>query len=179
MFDIAWSELLIIGVVALVIVGPKDLPKLMRTAGQWMGRARAMADQFKRSFDDMARQAELEELRLEVEKMKTDQIFDDIAKQTIMPPELTEIKNDIQQATMLPPGAVNFEPLMSTTTVVPPVEAPVQGAAPQPPTPQQIAPQQISMPLPEEPVAVPVQGTAPQPEPALPKDGSPVIPPQP
>jgi len=63
MFDIAWGELLVIGVVALVVVGPKDLPKLMRTAGQWAGRARGMADQFRRSFDEMARQSELEELR--------------------------------------------------------------------------------------------------------------------
>ena len=57
MFDIAWSELLVILVVALVVVGPKDLPRLMRTAGQWAGRARTMADQFRRSFDDMARQS--------------------------------------------------------------------------------------------------------------------------
>ena len=63
MFDIAWSELFVILIVALVVVGPKDLPKLMRTAGQWAGRARAMADQFRRSFDDMARQSELDELR--------------------------------------------------------------------------------------------------------------------
>jgi sec-independent protein translocase protein TatB len=71
MFDIAWSELFVILVVALVVVGPKDLPKLMRKIGQWTGRARTMADQFRRSFDDMARQAELDELRAEVSKMKT------------------------------------------------------------------------------------------------------------
>jgi len=51
MFDIAWSELLVIIVVALDGRGPKDLPRLMRTAGQWAGRARAMADQFRRSFE--------------------------------------------------------------------------------------------------------------------------------
>ena len=62
MFDVSWSELLVIIVVALVVVGPKDLPRLMRSAGQWAGRARAMADQFRRSFDDMARQAELDEM---------------------------------------------------------------------------------------------------------------------
>jgi sec-independent protein translocase protein TatB len=71
MFDIAWSELFVILIVALVVVGPKDLPKLMRKVGQWTGRARSMADQFRRSFDDMARQAELDELRAEVSKMKT------------------------------------------------------------------------------------------------------------
>jgi sec-independent protein translocase protein TatB len=74
MFDVSWSELLVIIVVALVVVGPKDLPRLMRTAGQWAGRARAMADQFRRSFDDMARQAELDELRAEVTKLQNDAI---------------------------------------------------------------------------------------------------------
>ena len=72
MFDIAWSELFVIVIVALVVVGPKDLPKLMRTAGQWAGRARAMADQFRRSFDDMARQTELDELRNQVTKLRTE-----------------------------------------------------------------------------------------------------------
>jgi sec-independent protein translocase protein TatB len=71
MFDIAWSELFVIVVVALVVVGPKDLPKLMRTAGQWAGRARTMADQFRRSFDDMARQSELDELRNQVSSLKS------------------------------------------------------------------------------------------------------------
>lgn len=70
MFDLGWSEILVIVVVAVVVVGPKDLPKMMRTVGQWAGRARAMADQFRRSFDDMARQSELDELRREVQKLK-------------------------------------------------------------------------------------------------------------
>src|SRR6267378_3652826 len=76
MFDIAWSELLVIIVVALVVVGPKDLPRLMRTAGQWAGRARTMADQFRRSFDEMARHAELDELRNEVNKLKNTPMTD-------------------------------------------------------------------------------------------------------
>ena len=74
MFDIAWTELLVIIVVALVVVGPKDLPRMMRTVGQWAGRARAMADQFRRSFDDIARQSELEELRAEVSKLQQNYI---------------------------------------------------------------------------------------------------------
>src|SRR5882672_1218270 len=76
MFDIAWSELFVIIIVALVVVGPKDLPKLMRTAGQWAGRARTMADQFRRSFDEMARQAELDDLRKEVTRLKTTPMTD-------------------------------------------------------------------------------------------------------
>ena len=76
MFDIAWSELLVIIIVALVVVGPKDLPRLMRTAGQWAGRARAMADQFRRSFDDIARQSELDELRTEVNRLQQTALID-------------------------------------------------------------------------------------------------------
>ncbi len=72
MFGIDGSEFLVILIVALVVVGPKDLPKMLRTVGQWAGKARAMADQFKRSFDDMARQSELSELRAEVNKLKSD-----------------------------------------------------------------------------------------------------------
>ncbi len=72
MFGIDGSEFLVILVVALVVVGPKDLPKMLRTIGQWAGKARAMADQFKRSFDDMARQSELDDLRAEVNKLKVD-----------------------------------------------------------------------------------------------------------
>ena len=82
MFDIGWTELLVIAVVAVVVVGPKDLPRMMRVAGQWMGRARAMADQFRRSFDDMARQSELEELRAEVMKLHDDKTLSDIHRET-------------------------------------------------------------------------------------------------
>jgi sec-independent protein translocase protein TatB len=67
MLDLGWSELLIIGVVALIVVGPKDLPKMLRTLGQYAGRAKAIARDFQRSMDDAARQADIEELR-EVKK---------------------------------------------------------------------------------------------------------------
>ncbi len=69
MFDIAWSELALIGAVALVVIGPKDLPKVMRTAGQWTRKARLLAGEFQRNFDDMVRQAELEEVRQQVQSV--------------------------------------------------------------------------------------------------------------
>ena len=74
--DLSWSHILLVVVVALVVVGPKDLPKLMRTVGQWMGKARQMADQFRKSFDDMTRQAELDELRGELEALRSRRPFD-------------------------------------------------------------------------------------------------------
>jgi len=62
--------MLLVLVVALVVVGPKDLPKLMRKMGQWAAKARGMADQFRRSFDEMARQSELDELRKEIDELR-------------------------------------------------------------------------------------------------------------
>jgi sec-independent protein translocase protein TatB len=78
MFDLfSWSHILILLTVALVVVGPKDLPRMMNIAGRWAGKARNMANEFKKSFDDMARQSELDELRAEVEKLRsTDPIAD-------------------------------------------------------------------------------------------------------
>jgi len=62
MFDIAPSELLLLAVVALIFIGPKDLPKVMRVVGRWIGKARAMAGHFRSGIDEMIRQSELEEL---------------------------------------------------------------------------------------------------------------------
>ena len=68
MFDIGWPELLVLAIVAVIVVGPKDLPRLMATLGRYLGRIRAMAAEFQRSFEDIARQAELEELKREIDR---------------------------------------------------------------------------------------------------------------
>ncbi len=68
MFDISWSHLMLIAVVALVVIGPKDLPRVLRTVGTWVARARAIAREFQSSLDQMVREAELEDMRKEVEK---------------------------------------------------------------------------------------------------------------
>lgn len=62
MFDVGYSELLLIAIVALLVVGPKDLPRLLRTIGQWVGRGRSMARHVRAGFDTMMREAELEEM---------------------------------------------------------------------------------------------------------------------
>jgi len=62
MFDIGWSEMLLCAIVALVVIGPKDLPRAMRTVGHWVGRARGVARHFRSGFDTMVREAELEEM---------------------------------------------------------------------------------------------------------------------
>ena len=66
-------DFLIVGVVALIVVGPKDLPILMRKVGRFVAHMRGMAAEFRASFDEMARQSELDELRKEVEALRTGQ----------------------------------------------------------------------------------------------------------
>jgi sec-independent protein translocase protein TatB len=68
--DIGGTELLVIAAVALIVVGPKDLPVLLRKLGQFVGKIRGMANEFRASFDEMARQSELDELRREVQAMR-------------------------------------------------------------------------------------------------------------
>jgi sec-independent protein translocase protein TatB len=62
MFDVAPSEFMLIAMIALLVIGPKDLPKVMRVVGKWVGKARAVAGQFRSGFDNMVREAEIEEM---------------------------------------------------------------------------------------------------------------------
>jgi sec-independent protein translocase protein TatB len=78
MFDIGWTELALIGVVALVVIGPKDLPKAMYMVGKWLRRARLMARDFQSGMDEMMRQAELDELRQEVAKARAFNVRDQV-----------------------------------------------------------------------------------------------------
>ncbi|MBB5519483.1 Sec-independent protein translocase protein TatB [Amphiplicatus metriothermophilus] len=68
-------ELIMVAVIALVVVGPKDLPRLMRAAGRMAAQARRMAGEFAAAFDQMAREAEMEEMRKEIESLKRDNVF--------------------------------------------------------------------------------------------------------
>ncbi|HEY3912115.1 MAG TPA: Sec-independent protein translocase protein TatB [Stellaceae bacterium] len=68
LFDLGWSEILLIGVVALVFIGPKDLPKAMRVAGYWIRKARTLSREFQGSIDQMIREAELDDVRQQLKK---------------------------------------------------------------------------------------------------------------
>lgn len=67
MFDIGWSELLIIGIVALIVIGPKELPGVLRMAGQWIGKVRRMASEFQGQFQEAMREAEMADLKKQVD----------------------------------------------------------------------------------------------------------------
>ncbi len=71
MFDLGWSELLLIAVVAIVVVGPRDLPRMMRTVGQYTSKARRMARDMQSQFNDAVREADLEDVGRQIQDLKS------------------------------------------------------------------------------------------------------------
>ena len=71
MFDIGWSELMVIGVVALIAIGPKELPGVLRMVGQWMGKARKLAAEFQGQFQEAMREAEMADLKKSFDEVKS------------------------------------------------------------------------------------------------------------
>lgn len=128
-------EFLLAAVVALVVVGPKDLPILMRKLGQFLGKMRAMAAEFRASFDEMARQSELDDLRKEVEAMRRAQ-FADVAAQAGQA-EVQDVFTDIRQDLDGVRGALSgaSPPASEPVDVAPPPAAPTE-AAPAPKKPR-------------------------------------------
>jgi len=76
--DIGWAELAVIGVIVLIVVGPKELPRVLRSAGQWAGKARKIAREFQNSLDDMIRESELDTVKKDIEKATKFDIKKDI-----------------------------------------------------------------------------------------------------
>jgi sec-independent protein translocase protein TatB len=91
---IGFTELMVLAVAALIIVGPKDLPMMMRRLGQFVGKGRAMAREFQAAFDDIARQSELEDLRKEIEELK---ISNSLKQATS---DLSDYEKDVNSAVM-------------------------------------------------------------------------------
>ena len=89
-----FSELLFLVIIALVILGPKDLSLAMRKLGQFVARGRSMANEFRAAFDDIARQAELDDLREEIESLKRDNAI------TQAVDELKDVEKDINETVL-------------------------------------------------------------------------------
>jgi sec-independent protein translocase protein TatB len=131
MFDIGWSEMAVILMVALIVIGPKDLPRVARTIGKWTGKARAMAREFQRSLDDMAREAELQDIKAEMDKLSRTDVRHRI-EETIDPEG--ELRRDLgapvgkparkkkpAEATALPPpAATSPAPVAAAAAAEPP-----------------------------------------------------------
>jgi len=83
--SLGFQEILLIGVLALVVIGPKDLPLLLRKLGRWTARLRGMAQEFRTGFDELARQAELDELKREVEALRRTTNLNSLANEITKP----------------------------------------------------------------------------------------------
>ena len=118
MFDIAWSELALIAAVALIVIGPKDLPRVMRNLGQWTRRARAMAAEFQRNLDEMMREAELDEIRKEVEKVSPAEFKSNLEK-------LVDAKS-IEEAVKIDEPVMTPAPTVAPTPVPEPTPEPTK-----------------------------------------------------
>jgi sec-independent protein translocase protein TatB len=162
MFDIGWSELLLIGVVALIAIGPKELPGALRTLGQWMGKVRRMASEFQNQFHEAMREAELADLKKEVDEMATkaqsyahfdpiDDIRKDLEKAAGPPPDLDTLTDT---AASPPPSAA--APSASTS----PAETPPASAPAATETPPAVAPAEPAAPQTSAPVNAPDAGRA-------------------
>ena len=119
---IGGGELILIAVVALVVVGPKDLPKLLRQLGRFVGKMRRMADEFRTSFEDMARQSELDDLRKEVDALRAGKLgMDDVGHQ------MKALESDINSSLNAPVYKPNAYDIAATTE---PVDAQLEGLPP-------------------------------------------------
>jgi len=138
MFNIGWSELLIIGIVALVVIGPKELPGALRTLGQWMTKVRRMASEFQNQFHEAMREAELADLKKEVDEMTAK------AQSYAHFDPVEDIRKDIESAVTPPPefnAPVTEASSAPTSSPAPGTEA---AAAPAPAAPAQASPPDAS-----------------------------------
>ncbi len=122
MFDIGWSELLVIGVVALIAIGPKELPGVLRAVGQWSGKIRRMASEFQDQFREAMREAEMADLKKDIDEAtgKLSSSFDplDFKDTTEWKPADTTASPPSADAPPAPPA----EAIAADTTVAPPAE---------------------------------------------------------
>src|SRR3954454_23274124 len=133
MFDIGWSELVVIAVVALIAIGPKELPGVLRMVGQWMGKARKMAAEFQGQFQEAMREAEMADLKKSFDEVK------DIATGNNV---MTSLQKDVGDALAIDKPAdaqaasATGEPVVPTTPADPTpstfVEAETHNAANEP-----------------------------------------------
>jgi sec-independent protein translocase protein TatB len=156
---LGFSEVLVLGVIALLVVGPKDLPLMLRKLGRQMARLRGLAAEFRSGFDELARQAELDELKKEVEALRRGQVFTDIEMEAMrtlepLPPRVES------QPVLTPPVEAGY--VETGDPALPPDSPPAPPPAPpeHPPSPPQEAPPQAP---PEMPPISPPAPTGPEP----------------
>ena len=120
MFEIGWGELLIIGIVALIAIGPKELPGVLRTLGQWMSKLRRMASEFQSQFHEAMREAELADLKKQVDDMTSQ------AQSYANFDPVSEVRRELESTQQQIESAMHENPAAETAS--PPVAAPANAA---------------------------------------------------
>ncbi|HTF01083.1 MAG TPA: Sec-independent protein translocase protein TatB [Bradyrhizobium sp.] len=129
MFDIGWSELVVIAVVALIAIGPKELPGVLRMVGQWMGKARKMAAEFQGQFQEAMREAEMADLKKTFDEVK--EAATGFTDGNVM----TSLQKDVGDALRID----DIDKPAVSATDTPAIEPPVMPTTPEPPIPETFA----------------------------------------
>ncbi|HEX6101661.1 MAG TPA: Sec-independent protein translocase protein TatB [Alphaproteobacteria bacterium] len=139
MLDIGWSEMAVIALVALVVIGPKDLPKAMKTVAFWVRKARKLASEFHSGIDQLVREAELEEAR-EAIRSAGQMNLDRAVEQTIDPTgEVNKALSPAELADL--PGPTSAEPADERPALAPAASPAAPAAAPPTPEPVKAEPE--------------------------------------
>lgn len=158
MLDVSWTEIMVIAAVAVVVIGPKDLPNAIRTVATWVKKAREMAGEFQRGVDEMVREAELADVRKQVEQTASG-LVDDVTK--IADNAIGDVKKSVD-----PTGEIEGAFKAPDTFAQPVVTSADPLGPPAPVTPVETA----ALPTtPTETVPPPGAETIASPEPAAPK----------
>lgn len=136
MFDVGWQEILVVGVVALIVVGPKELPTLLRTVGKYVGFVKRQASEFRAQFDEAMRETEFEQLKKDVEKLKSDTESSLNEVRSSVDSEISSVRQELDETTKAiqsdgyHPDAhdANGLPMVQDDTSRQPPPAPPQGA---------------------------------------------------
>jgi sec-independent protein translocase protein TatB len=105
MFDIGWTELVLIAVVAVVVIGPKDLPRAMRFVGQWTGKLKRMSREFQNQFNEALRESELDSVKKDIEQITKSDPLADVRKESDR--INTEIRERLAMKAKAPAAAAN------------------------------------------------------------------------
>jgi sec-independent protein translocase protein TatB len=177
MFDIGWSELVVIAVVALIAIGPKELPGVLRMVGQWMGKARKMAAEFQGQFQEAMREAEMADLKKSFDEVK--EAATGFAGNNVV----TSLEKDVSKALDID----GIDKPAASTTETPAIEPPAASKLDAPATSKldaPVTPTTPEMPIPEtfteadahaaasEPLAITREAQAPP----VPQDAAPAAP---
>jgi sec-independent protein translocase protein TatB len=126
MFDIGWSEFVVIAVVALIAIGPKELPGVLRMVGQWMGKARKMAAEFQGQFQEAMREAEMADLKKSFDEVK--EAATGFGGDNVM----TSLQKDVGNALRID----DIDKPAASATEAPAIDPPVTPTTPEAPIPQ-------------------------------------------